>query len=93
MYRFLVLALVLTLAVAFSGCGPKTEAPARKPQKPAVSAPPAQPPAAGPAPPAESATEAAAAAAGDESKAGAAEENWSEFEVVPSASASAQKKE
>ncbi len=92
MYRLLVLALVVTVTAAFSGCGAKTETPSAAPGAPEVSAP-AAPAETAPAAPAETAPAAAetAAPAGDE--ASADEADWGEFEVVPSASASAQKKE
>ena len=91
MYRLLVLALVLTLTVAFSGCGRQDRhARSRRTRAARVSAPPEQPAPTAPAP-APAAPETPAAPAGDEAKAD--EEDWGEFEVVPSASASAQKKE
>lgn len=87
MYRLFVLALVMTLTVAFSGCGPKQEA--TTPTESETAAPAEQPAETPPA----TAPDSGAEAAGSDESAAAEEEDWGEFEVVPSASASAQKKE
>ena len=93
MYRLLVLALVLTLTVAFSGCGAKQDTTEPAEGTNAVSTPDDQPAADdnAAAPAAGSATEKPAEEEADAED--TAEESWDEFEVVPSASASAQKKE
>ena len=93
MYRLFVLALVMTLTMAFSGCGPKQEA--TTPTESDTAAPAEQSAETPPATAPESGAEAAGSeeATGSDESAAAEEEDWGEFEVVPSASASAQKKE
>ncbi|MFO7976891.1 MAG: hypothetical protein R6V12_19950 [Candidatus Hydrogenedentota bacterium] len=98
MYRLFVLALVMTLTVAFSGCGAKQDTPAPTEGEAASSSPDEESTEAPPAATSESGAEAGGSeegTGGEEAKADEdiEEEDWGEFEVVPSASASAQKKE
>jgi hypothetical protein len=94
MYRLFVLALALTMTLAFAGCGAKDQATPTQPDE-TVTTPDegANDEAAAPAASAGSSTEPSdtAAASGDEGE--DMDASWDEFEVVPSASASATKKE
>jgi hypothetical protein len=92
MYRFFILALVLTVSASFMGCGAPTETAPPSDGSPAVSTPTEAPDETASAAQVETAPEASAALSGDEASVDDADD-WGEFEVIPSASASAQKKE